>query len=80
MDDILIAVFNDIGRDNDATLNKVMRICRQTSLKPNKDKCLFQCTSVPFFGEVISQSGMSPDARKVQAVMTMPPPKREKAL
>ena len=37
-DDILIAGFNDMGRDYDATLNKVLRICRQASLQLNKDK------------------------------------------
>ena len=38
---ILIEGFNVMGRDNDATLNKVLRICRQANLKLNKDKCLF---------------------------------------
>ena len=53
-DDILIAGFDDMGRDHDATLISVLRICRQVNLKLNKDKCLFQCTCIPFFGKVIS--------------------------
>ena len=36
--DIIIAGFQDIGRDHDATLNKVLRICRQANSKLNKDK------------------------------------------
>ena len=37
-DNILIAWFDDIGRDHDATVDKVLRICRQANLKLNKDK------------------------------------------
>ena len=54
VDDILIVGFNDRCRDHDATFNKVLRICRQASLKVNEDKFLFWCTSIPFFREVIS--------------------------
>ena len=55
MDDILIAGFDDMGRDHNTTLDKALRICRWTHLKLNKDRCLFQCTRIPFFGEVILQ-------------------------
>ena len=54
VDDILIAEVGEMGRNHDTTLDKVLRIYRQVSLKLNKDKCLFQCTLIPFFGEVIS--------------------------
>ena len=37
---ILIAGFDEQGRNHDATLDKVLRVCRQANLKPNKDKCL----------------------------------------
>ena len=52
-DHILIASFDEQGKDHDATFNKVLRICRQTSLKLNKGKCLFRCTSITFFGRRI---------------------------
>ena len=48
-DDILIAEFDDLGRDHDAILDKVLRIYRQANQKLNKDKCLFRCTSIPLF-------------------------------
>ena len=54
-DDILIAGFIDQGKDTNTKLDKVLKIYRQANLKPNKDKCLFRWTSIPFFGEVISQ-------------------------
>ena len=57
-DGILIAGFNDIGRDHSATLDKVHRL---THLKLSKDKCLFTCTSIAFFSEIISQSDVSLD-------------------
>ena len=65
-DGILVVGFDDRGRDHDATLDKVLGICCQANLKPYKDKCMFSCTSIPFFSEVILQSGVSPDSRKVR--------------
>ena len=46
--DILIAGLNDLNRDYDVTLDKVLRICRQPNLKLNKDKYHFRCDMVPF--------------------------------
>ena len=31
-DDVLIAVLDELGRDHDAALDKVLRICRQANL------------------------------------------------
>ena len=39
--DILFTGFNGKGRDNGATLVKVLRICSQPILKLSKYKCLF---------------------------------------
>ena len=63
-----------------SVLDKVLRIYRQANLNLNKDKCLFQWTSISFFGEVILSSGVSPDPRKVQVLMAMPLPKYNKEL
>ena len=54
VDYIIIAGLNDMVRYHNATLNKVLRICRQANLKLNKDKFLFWCTGISFFDEVIS--------------------------
>ena len=77
-DDILIAGFFKQGKDHSDTLDKVLWVCRQANLKLNKGKCLFRCTCIPFFDEVISQQGVGPDARKVQALTEMLPPKCKK--
>ena len=79
-DDILIAGLDEQGRDHDTMLDKVLRICRQENLKLDKGKCLFRCTIIPFFGEVIYRQGVSPDPRKVQALTDMLPPKTKKEL
>ena len=42
-------------------------------LKLNKDQCHFRCTSVPFFGEIISQNGVQPDQQKIKVLVEMPP-------
>ena len=46
--DVLITGFDEQGKDHDATLDRVVRVCRQTNLNLNKDKHLFRCTSIPF--------------------------------
>ena len=52
-DNILIAGFDDLERDHDATIDKVLRICRKANLKVNKDNCLFRCTSILWRDHVI---------------------------
>ena len=37
-DDIIIVGFNDMGRDHDATLSKVLKICKQANPNLNKNK------------------------------------------
>ena len=78
VDDILVAGYEDDGRDHDKTVQRVLQRCRQVNSKLNKDKCHFRCTSVPFFGEVISQNGVQPDPQKIKALVKMPPPKIRK--
>ena len=47
-DYILTAGFNELGKDHNSTLDKVLRICRQVNLKLIRDKCFFRCTSMIF--------------------------------
>ena len=80
VDDILIAGLDEQGKDHDKTLDKVVQISRQANLKLNKDKCLFRCSSFPFFGKVTSWQSVSLDTSKVLALTEMPPPKCKKEL
>ena len=52
----------------------------ELNLELNKDKYLFGCTSIHFFGEIISWQDMNPDPRKVQVLTDMSPPKTKKEL
>ena len=51
--DILIGGFDEFGKDHNKMLEKVLQISRQVDLKLNKDKCLFRCTGLSFFYEII---------------------------
>ena len=46
----------------------------------NKDKCLFRCTLVPLFDEIISRQDMRLYLRKLKALTDMPPLKSKKEL
>ena len=52
-DDILIAGFDEEGKDYNEALRKVLQVIRQANLKLTKIN-VFRCTSIPFYGEVIS--------------------------
>ena len=54
--------------DHDANLKAVMERARETGLRFNTDKCKIRCTEIPFFGHIISSSGLRPDPQKVEAI------------
>ena len=76
-DDILIAGFDELGKGLHATLDKELR---QADFKLKKGKCLFRCTSIPFFSEIISHQGGSLDPRKVHVLTDMLPLKSKREL
>ena len=53
---------------------KVLQRYEEGNLKLNKEKYHFMCTSIPFFGEVISRGGVQPELQKIKAHMDMLPP------
>ena len=65
-DDILVVDYEDNGRDDDDTVQKVLQRCRKVNVKLNKDKCHFRCTFIPFFGEVISRNVVQQDPQKAR--------------
>ena len=71
-DNNLVVGYKNDGRDHDKTVQKVLQRSREVNLKLNKHKCYFRCTSVPFFGEVISRNGIQPDSQQIKALMEMP--------
>ena len=64
VDDILVIGCDNDGTYNDAMVCKVLQRCEEVNLKLNKEKCHFRCTSIPFFGEVISRRGYNQTHKK----------------
>ena len=65
-DDII--VFGTTQEQHDKTLEAVFRRLHETGLTINKSKCLFNQTTIEFFGLVFSSDGVSPDPSKVTAI------------
>ena len=80
MDDILVIGYDDDGTDHDAMVHTVLHRCKKVNLKLNKEKCHVRCTSIPFFGEVISRRGVQPEPKKIKALMNIPPTSNKKEL
>ena len=79
-DDILVIGYNDNGTDHDTAVCKVLWRFKEVNLKLNKEKCHFRCTSIPFFGEVISRRGVQPYPQKIKALTDMPAPNNKNEL
>ena len=72
MDDIL--VFGKTESEHDENLEKVIRRLQEAQLRLNKDKCKFKCTSVDYFGHIVSSDGLKPQLEKVDAIKNLSPP------
>ena len=72
-DNIFAVGYDANGRDHNKTLKWVMQIFQWENLKLNKNKCLFRCTKILFFREIITRDGLQPDARELHMLTEMPP-------
>ena len=54
--------------------------CVQEDMHLNPDKVKIDCHEVPFFGNVLSKEGLSPDNTKVQLIKDWPVPTNHKEL
>ena len=68
-----IVIYGRDQSDHDANLRAVMERARETGLRFNPDKCKIRCTEIPFFGNIISDSGLRPDPQKTEAILNMDP-------
>ena len=78
--DILVIGYDEDWTDHDEAVYNVLRHCKEVNLKLNKDKCHFRCTSIPFFGKVVSRKGVQPDPQKIKALTDMLVPKNKREL
>ena len=72
-DDIILFGKNQSGH-NDA-LQAVLQRMRENSLTANPAKCLFNQSSIDFFGHHFSAGGISADDKKVASLINASPPK-----
>ena len=63
-DDILVIGYNKNRADHDKAVYSMLRWCWEVNLKLNRDKCHFRCTSIPFFGKIVSREGIQPDLQR----------------
>ena len=70
-DDIL--VYGSTQEEHDAVIRFLVMPRDWSSSHPDKVK--INCTSVPFFGMLLTESGIKPDPRKVEAIHNWPTPK-----
>jgi hypothetical protein len=50
-----------------------MERARETGVNFNPEKCKIGCTELPFFGHIVSASGLKMDTREIQAIVNMDP-------
>ena len=70
-DDIVI-YGNDLA-DHDANLKAVIERARDTGLHFSADKRKIRYKEIPFFGHIVSASGLRPDTQNVEAINNMEP-------
>lgn len=77
MDDFLIWGETE---QHDARLEAVLNRLRQHNVKLNREKCKLNVTEVSYIGHVLTQYGVKPDPRKVEAVTRMQKPATKKEM
>ena len=69
-----IVVYGSDRKTHDRNVDKLMSRCRQMGIKLNADKTDIGQTQIPFYGHVLTSSGLKMDSNKVKALREMPPP------
>ncbi|XP_052778759.1 uncharacterized protein K02A2.6-like [Mya arenaria] len=72
VDDILI--WGRTPEEHDKNLNQVLLRARERGIKFNAQKCSIGVKSVPFFGHVITDTGLMDDPKKIEAITQLQRP------
>ena len=62
-----IVVYGSDRKTHDRNVDKLMSRCRQMGIKLNADKTDIGLTQIPFYGHVLTSSGLKMDSNKVKA-------------
>jgi hypothetical protein len=74
LDVLFFWIYANSLADHDRKLRNVFRRLRRNNLKLQPDKCELQRKEVAFLGHKISENGVEPDNRKVEATQKFPRP------
>ena len=69
-----ILVFGSTQEEHDANVIRFLERCLEINLHLNPDKVKINCSSVPFFGMVLTAGGIKPDPKKVETIKKWPIP------
>ena len=72
VDDVLI--YGKTDEEHDARLEQALKRIEEAGTTLNREKCVFNTDTVDFLGHRISKEGISPDPKKVEAVLKMTEP------
>lgn len=78
LDDIVI--YASSLKEHAQKFNKLAERLRNANLKLQPDKCEFLRNEVTYLGHVISEAGVKPDPKKIDAVKHFPRPKNAKSI
>ena len=67
-------VFGSTQEEHDANVITFLERCLEIDLHLNPDKVKINCKSMPFFGMVLTASGIKPDPKKVETIKKWPIP------
>ena len=71
-DDIL--VYGDSEEQHDSNLRNLLTKCSENGLTLNKEKSMFHTSQLNFLGHVVTDKGLRPDLKKVEAILRIPNP------
>ena len=69
-DDIIVAAADE--QEHDQIMVKLLQFAREANVKFNTAKLQYKVSEVKYMGNIVSESGLKPDAEKVRAIIEMP--------
>ena len=75
-DDII--VYGKTQAEHDSRLKATLERLNSHNVKLKREKCKFSQSCVKIYGHVFSKQGLSPDPKKIEAIVQAEPPKNAK--
>lgn len=77
-DDVLVygvgENFQEALNDHEVKLELFLQRCKKIGIRLNKDKMKLRQTTIPFFGNLLTDRGVCADPEKIKAIVEMPAP------